>query len=303
MSNRHALRRIGPMLAGFLAASCVIGAPTGFTGGRLEVVVGEDVWGSLAAQLGGDLVSVTSIVTNPNADPHDYEPTAADARLVGAAGFVIENGIGYDTWMQRLVDANLSSRRDVLNVGDLVGVAPGGNPHQWYSPSSVQRVIDAISAEYARLDPAHAADFAARKQQLDTVGLKPYRDTIQQIRDQFAGTPVGASESVFAEMAPALGLDLVTPPTFLVAVSEGTEPTAADKATIDEQIRSREIHVYVENTQNTTPDVLRQVEACRAAGIPVATITETLVPKGASFQDWQARQLMGLLTALTASTP
>src|SRR5439155_23760408 len=163
--------------------------------------------------------------------------------------------------------ATRPSRRDVLNVGDLVGVAPGGNPHQWYSPSSVQRVIDAISAEYARLDPAHAADFAARKQQLDTVGLKPYRDTIQQIRDQFAGTPVGASESVFAEMAPALGLDLVTPPTFLVAISEGTEPTAANKATLDEQIRSREIHVYVENTQNTTPHVLRQVEACRAAGI------------------------------------
>jgi zinc/manganese transport system substrate-binding protein len=303
MSNRHALRRIGPVLAGFLTASCVIGAPTGFSGGRLSVVVGEDVWGSLAAQLGGDLVSVTSIVTNPHADPHDYEPTAADARLVASAGFVIENGIGYDTWMQRLVDANPSSRRHVLDVGDLVGVTPGGNPHQWYSPSSVQRVIDAISSEYARRDPAHAADFAARKQHLESVALRPYLETIQRIKAQFAGTPVGASESVFAEMAPALGLDLVTPPTFLVAISEGTEATAADKATIDEQIRSREIHVYVENTQNTTPDVLRQVEACRAAGIPVATITETLVPKGASFQDWQTRQLMRLLTALTAWTP
>jgi zinc/manganese transport system substrate-binding protein len=248
-------------------------------------------------------VNVTSIITNPNADPHDYEPTAADARLVASAGFVIENGIGYDAWLQRLIEANPASGRDVLNVGDLVGVAPGGNPHQWYSPTSVQRVIDAVSAEYTKRDPAHAADFAARKQQLEAVGLKPYLETIQQIRAQFAGTPVGASESIFAEMAPALGLDLVTPPTFLEAISEGTEPTAADKATIDEQIRSREIHVYVENTQNTTPDVLRQVEACRAAGIPVVTITETLVPKGASFQDWQTRQLMGLLAALTAWTP
>ena len=291
------------MLAGLLAASCVIGAPTGFTGGRLAVVVGEDVWGSLAAQLGGDLVSVTSIITNPNADPHDYEPTAADARLVASAGYVIENGIGYDVWMQRLLDANPSSSRVVLNVGELVGVAPGGNPHQWYSPSSVQRVIDAISAEYARRDSAHAADFAAMKHDFESVGLKPYLDAIRTISATFTGTPVGASESVFAEMAPALGLDLVTPSAFLVAISEGTEPTAADKATIDEQIRSRQMHVYVENTQNTTPDVLRQVEACRAAGIPVATITETLVPKGATFQDWQTRQLLGLLAALTAWGP
>jgi zinc/manganese transport system substrate-binding protein len=164
-------------------------------------------------------------------------------------------------------------------------------------------VIDAISAEYARRDPAHAADFAARKRHLESVALRPYLETIQRIRAQFAGTPVGASESVFAEMAPALGLDLVTPPTFLVAISEGTEPTAADKAAIDEQIRSREIGVYVENTQNTTPDVLRQVEACHAFGIPVVTITETLVPMGASFQDWQTRQLMGLLAALASSTP
>jgi zinc/manganese transport system substrate-binding protein len=303
MVDRHGLRWTGPVLAGLLAASCVIGAPTGFSGGRLAVVVGEDVWGSLAAQLGGDLVSVTSIVTNPNADPHDYEPTAADARLVASAGFVIENGIGYDTWMQRLLDANPSSRRDVLNVGDLVGVAPGGNPHQWYSPASVEHVIDAISAEYTTRDPAHAADFGALKEHLETIGLRPYQDAIRAIRSAFAGAPVGASESIFAEMAPALGLDLLTPPTFLVAISEGTEPTATDKAAIDEQIRSRGIRVYVENTQNTTPDVLRQVEACRAAGIPVATITETLVPEGASFQDWQTRQLVGLLAALNASTP
>jgi len=191
----------------------------------------------------------------------------------------------------------------VLNVGELVGVAPGGNPHQWYSPSSVQRVIDAITAEYSKRDPPHAADFAAIKQSFETVGLKPYLDAIGEIRAAFAGTPVGASESIFAEMAPALGLDLVTPPTFLTAISEGAEPTAADKAAIDQQIRSRGIRVYVENTQNTTPDVLRQVEECREAGISVVTITETLVPEAASFQDWQTRQLRQLLAALEGATP
>src|SRR5262249_4179675 len=125
-----------------------------------------------------------------------------------------------------------------------------------------------------------------------------YHELIAEIRSRFAGAPIGASESIFAEMAPALGLDLVTPASFLTAITEGTEPTASDKAAIDEQIRSRLIRVYVENAQNTTPDVVRQVAECRAAGIPVAAITETISPEGASFQDWQARQLAALLAAL-----
>ena len=110
--------------------------------------------------------------------------------------------------------------------------------------------------------------------------------------------PVGASESMFALMAPALGLDLLTPPSFLTAISEGTDPTAADKAAVDQQIRYRQIKVYVYNSQNATPDIQRQIEEARSAGIPVATITETLVPAGASFQAWQVGELRGLAAAL-----
>jgi zinc/manganese transport system substrate-binding protein len=245
---------------------------------------------------------VTSIITNPNADPHDYEPTAADARLIASAGYVIVNGIGYDAWTQRLLSANPVSGRDVLNVGELVGVPVGGNPHQWYSPSSVQRVIDAISVEYTKRDPAGASYFAAQKHELETVGLKGYSDLIDQIRSGYAGTPVGASESLFAALAPALGLDLITPAAFLKGISEGTEPTAADKSTIDQQIQSRLIKVYVYNSQNATPDIQRQITECRSAGIPVTTITETLVPEGASFQEWQVHELTGLLAALRQAT-
>src|SRR5438132_346218 len=122
------------------------------TGGKSSgvgpVVAAENFWGSIASQLGGTKVSVARIINNPNADPHDYEPTAADARLVASAGLVIENGIGYDTWAQKLLDANPASGRDVMNVGTLVGVAAGGNPHQWYSPASVMRVIDSITTTY-----------------------------------------------------------------------------------------------------------------------------------------------------------
>ena len=124
---------------------------------------------------------------------------------------------------------------------------------------------------------------------------------IATIKRRFGGTPVGASESIFAPLAQALGLKLVTPPSFLKAISEGTEPTAADKTTIDRQIARRQIKVWVYNSQNSTPDVARFTEAARKKGIPVATITETLSPASATFQSWQSRQLKALLLALAKS--
>jgi zinc/manganese transport system substrate-binding protein len=282
---------------GSLATGCTI-KQSATPGGKIVVAVAESSWGSIAAQLGGDKVQVTSIVSNPNADPHDYEPTAADARLIATARLVILNGIGYDPWVQKLLDASPSSGRGVLNVGEVVGVAVGGNPHQWYSPSSVGAMIGAIANEYSKLDPADSSYFLSRRDSFGTVDLKTYFDLIDSIRGAYASTAVGASESIFAELAPTLGLNLITPPSFLKAISEGTEPTAADKATIDMQIQSHAIAIYVYNSQNATPDVQRQISECRQAGIPVTTISETLAPAGFTFQQWQIDQLNGIAAAL-----
>lgn len=286
-----------PVALVVLAAGCMV-KPSPTPGSKLVVAAAENSWGSIAAQLGGDRVQVTSIVNNPNTDPHDYEPTAADARLVATARLVILNGIGYDPWIQKLLDASPSSARGVLNVGDVAGVPVGGNPHQWYSPSTVGAMIAAIADEYARLDPAEAPYFISRRDSFNDVDLKRYSDLLGQIKGTYAGTPVGASESVFEVLAPALGLNLITPPSFLKAISQGTEPTAADKAAIDLQIQSHAIVIYVYNSQNATPDVQRQITECQQAGIPVATVTETLVPAGATFQQWQADQLDGIAAAL-----
>jgi zinc/manganese transport system substrate-binding protein len=281
--------------------SCLI-RTGGASGGKPKIVAAENFWGSIAAQLGGDRVEVASIIDNPNADPHDYEPTTADARSMATATLVIVNGVGYDPWADRLIAANPVSGRDVLDVGELVGVPIGGNPHRWYSPPDVQQVIDAISAEFQKLDPASASYFDEQRSSFDTDGLADYHRLISDIRAKYAGTPVGASESIFALMAPELGLDLITPRSFLTAISQGTEPTAADKATIDSQIRSGEIEVYVYNSQNATPDIQRQIDEANAAGIPVATMTETLVPAGATFQAWQVAQLQDLAAALAQAT-
>ena len=190
----------------------------------------------------------------------------------------------------------------MLDVGTLVGEPTGGNPHRWYSPPDVQQVIDAITNEYKKHDPTDAAYFDHQRSTFETTGLAQYHSVISEIKTKYAGTPVGASESIFALMAPALGLKLLTPPAFLTAISEGTEPSAADKATIDHQISTNEIKVYVYNSQNATPDVQRQIDEARAAGIPITTITETLVPAGATFQDWQVAQLQALAAALQQAT-
>ena len=265
---------------------------------QIHVVAAESTWGSIATQLGGSRVQVTSILTNPATDPHDYEPTALDARAFAGAQLVIANGIGYDSWAAKLVAANPVSGRIVLTAGDVVGVKPGGNPHVWYSPADVRRVAAAIAGAYAKLDRKDAAYFRARERWFDTKALATYDEYVSTIRRRLRGTPVGASESIFAPLAQALGLRLLTPYSFLKAISEGAEPTAADIRTIERQIAKREIKVWVFNRQNSTPDVARLTAAARKRRIPVVSITETLSPPSATFEQWQVRQLRALLIAI-----
>ncbi|WP_329314624.1 metal ABC transporter solute-binding protein, Zn/Mn family [Streptomyces sp. NBC_01262] len=276
---------------------------SGSGGGKtIQVVAAENFWGSIASQLGGSHVKVTSIIDNPDADPHDYEPTAADARTVAGAQYTVVNGIGYDAWADKLLSANPVSGRTDLKVGDLVGIKPGGNPHRWYSPDNVHQVIEKITTDYKKIDPADAADFDKLKTTFETTTLAPYNKLISDIKAKYAGTPIGASESIVSPLADGLGLKMLTPYSFLSAISEGTDPTAKDKATIDGQISGKKIKVYVYNSQNATPDVQAQVKAAKAEGIPVATVTETLTPAGASFQAWQVRQLQGIEAALAKAT-
>ena len=288
----------------FALAASGCGSATTFGGrsGRVSVVAAENFWGSLAAQLGGSRTDVRSIIVNPDTDPHSYEPTPQDARTIATGQLAIVNGIGYDAWASHLLAASPQTGRRVLDVGKLIGLGAGANPHQWYSPTVVGRVIDAISADYERLDPGHAAYYRQLHDAVVGQGLARYHPLIAEISARYAGTPIGASESIFAPMAAALRLRLLTPPKFMEAIAEGTDPSAGDKATADRQVSGRAIAVWVYNRQNVTPDVQRLTSAARAARIPVVTVTETLDPASVSFQDWQVGELQSLAGALAAAT-
>ena len=298
----------GVAVAGALVLSACATSPRHHTitgpGGQTVIAVAASInaWGSILAQLGGVHVKAKSIITNPNTDPHDYEPTPADARVIATAAVFVENGIGYDGWAAKALEASPDSARTVVDVGDVVGVPDGGNPHRWYAPSNVDKVADAITSALKKADPADASYFDTQRASFENEGLARYHELISQIRTMYAGTPVGASESIFAPLADALGLKLITPPSFLQAISEGTDPSAADKATIDDQISHHLIKVYVYNSQNATPDVAAQVSAAKKQGIPVTAVTETLSPAGATFEQWQTAQLQSLAAALRQAT-
>jgi zinc/manganese transport system substrate-binding protein len=292
-------------LAAFAAGCGSAGSPVASSAGggsRLQVVAAENFWGSIAAQLGGAKVDVQSIIVNPATDPHSYEPTPKDARTLAGSRLAIVNGAGYDNWAAKLLEASPSSGRVVLNVGHLLGLGEGANPHRWYFPADVRSVIAAITADYERLDPAAAGYFDARRVAFETRGLARYDELRVQIRARYAGVPVGYSESIFQGLGEDLQLKLMTPYSFVKAIAEGSEVTAQDKRTVDEQAESKRIAVWVFNSQNVTPDVQRVNEIARAKGIPIATVTETLSPASDSFEQWQAAQLEGLARALHAAT-
>jgi zinc/manganese transport system substrate-binding protein len=310
-ARRRRRAALAAVLVPFVLAACVLafavllagcatspGARRAASGGKIEVAASTNVWGSILGQLGGDHVRASSIISSPQIDPHAYEPTPADARTIAGSRVFVENGIGYDPWAARSLAASPDEDRTVIDVGRLVGVPDGGNPHRWYSPTDVNTVVNAITAALKQADPADAGYFDSRREQFQSVDLAGYHRLIDDIRARYAGVRVGASESIVAPLAEALGLDLTTPAGFLQAVSEGSEPSAADKASSDAQLSRRAVAVYLYNSQNATPDVAAQLSTARRAGVPVVAVTETINPPQASFQQWQVDQLQALQAAL-----
>ncbi len=275
-------------------------APSAPAGGKvLQVVAAENFWGSLVSQIGGTHVRVTSIVSDPNADPHEYESSANTARAFAGADYLILNGAGYDSWGDRLLGASPNPKQKVLKVADLLGKKEGDNPHFWYDPAYVNQVTARMAQDLATLDPADAAYYAQQYQALQAA-LAPYQDRIAAIKAQFGGTKVAATEDLFAYLADAAGLDLISPPAFIQAVAEGNDPPVQSVVTFHNQLTSKEPAVLVYNQQTVMPLTEQMKKLAADEGIPVVGITETIQPPDASFEDWMNAELIALQDALNA---
>lgn len=268
-------------------------------GGKITVVAGENFWGSLVSQLGGDKVAVTSIVSDPNADPHEYESNAADAKLFATAGYVILNGAGYDSWGNSLLSASPNPNRKVLVVAQLLGKKEGDNPHFWYSPDYVNQVIARMENDLIAIDPNDTAYFQAQYKTLQS-SLAGYQGRIANIKKQFAGTKVAATESIFVYLAEAAGLNLISPDKFIDAVAEGNDPPVSSVVEFETQLKDHQPQVLVYNLQTVTPLTENIKKLAADSAIPTIGITETIQPPDATFQEWMNAELLMLQNALNA---
>jgi zinc/manganese transport system substrate-binding protein len=266
-----------------LAASVLAWGATPIT-----VVAAENFYGDVANQIGGSDVTVTSILTNPDQDPHLFEASPSVARAVSAARIVIYNGIGYDAWIERLLRATPSARRKVIVVAELVGRRPGDNPHIWYDPAAMLSLAQALAEELGSADPAHRSDYRRRLAQFQQ-SVKPIQAKIAVLRERFAGTPVTATESVFEYMFNAMGMD-VRNRRFQLAVMNNAEPSASDVVAFEQDLKRRRVRMLVYNSQASSPMAERMVKLATASGIPVVAVTET-APPGKNYQAWMSSEL------------
>jgi len=265
----------------------------------IPVVAAENFWGSLMSQLGGSRTQVLSIVTDPNADPHEYESNSQDAQAIAGAALVIVNGAGYDDWATKLIAASNTPHQVVLNVANLLGKKEGDNPHFWYSPYYVNDTVKAMYSDLVSIDPADAAYFTQQYANLNA-SLGIYNARIHEIRQQFAGAKVASTESIFVYLANATGLILVSPPAFMDAVAEGNDPPAQSVVQFQQLLQNGTVSVLVYNAQTVTP-LTQSIKALAASkGIPIVAVTETIQPPDVPFQVWMNAELIALQNALNA---
>jgi zinc/manganese transport system substrate-binding protein len=264
--------------------------------GTISVVAAENFYGNVAQQLGGKHVSVTSILSDPNVDPHEYESNVQNAIAVTNAQLVIENGAGYDTWMDKLLSASPNPNRIVLTADNIVGHKLTDNPHYWYSPDNMQDVALAVTNSSKKLDPADQADFDANlmtfKQSLD-----PIRQSLSAIGAKYRGTPVALTETIFLYQTELTGLQMMTPFDFQKAVAEGNDPPADSVATFNNQLSQRQVKVLIYNIQTVTPVTTNLQNEAKQMNIPIIPVSETM-PSGKTYQQWMLDQLTNLQQAL-----
>lgn len=282
-----------------LVSSCAGPAPASTSSsGRIAVVAGENFWGDIVQQIGGSRVAVTSIIKDPNVDPHEYSSDAATAAAVSSARLVVENGFGYDDFLSKLVDASPTSGRRVLNVQQVLHItAPNANPHIWYDTARLPTVAAAVAAELGAIDPAGAATFTANARRFDA-SLKPIEAVVARIKSEYAGTKIAYTERVPGYLVQAAGLKLGMPIGFTRAVENGTDPAPADNAAFDAAITHKTVKLLLYNAQVTDAQTTKIKQLAMSSGVPVVGVTETMPPQYATFQAWQLAQAQQILAAL-----
>jgi zinc/manganese transport system substrate-binding protein len=263
----------------------------------IAIVAAENFYGDVAHQIGGSNVTVTSILTNPDEDPHLFEASPSTARALAGAKLAVMNGVDYDPWMGKLLAANPVPGRRVIVVGDLMHRKSGDNPHLWYDPATMPAVAKAIAEQLAAIDPANKDAYAAGADRF-VASLEPMHQTIAAGKQRFAGAVVTATEPVAGYLAAALGLT-VRNKELQLAVENDAEPSAKQVAAFENDLKNHAVKVLLYNNQ-ASEELTKRLQAEAAANhIPVVGVSET-EPPGVIYQDWMGGTIDALVKALGA---
>jgi len=263
---------------------------------KLKIVAAENFYGEVAIAVGGEQVEVTSILNNPETDPHDFEPTPEASKAVHDAKVIIYNGVGYDEWMKKLIDASGdAANKTLIAVGsDVAGKKEGDNEHVWYNPETMPSYAKLLAEKLGKLDPAHSEQY---KKQADTyiASLAGFTSLVKELK-QASPVPIAVSEPVFDYMADALNLN-VTDKKFEMAAEEETDPAPADVAQLQNDIKDKKIKMFINNIQASSTTVKNMVDLAAKSRLPVIEVTETL-PAGKNYSQWMIDQLNQIKAAL-----
>jgi zinc/manganese transport system substrate-binding protein len=300
-SRRGSLTAALVVIAGLLATACsASSASSDAPGGQVIAAVGaENQYANVIGQIGGKYVAVTAIESNPNTDPHTFEASPSVAQAVSAAQLVVQNGIGYDTYMNKIEAAAPSSTRKVIVAQNLLGLPDSTpNPHLWYSPATMPAVAKAVAKDLSAMQPAHAGYFAANLRKFDA-SLQPWYRAIAQFKAAHPGTPVAVTEPVGDYMLQAIGAKILTPFTFQADVMNGVDPSPQDVSLEDSLFSSHKVKVFVYNQQVTDSLTASFLSQARKDGIPVIGVYETMPVPGYDYQSWMLAEVQAMTKAVT----
>ena len=298
---------VGLAAAALMAAGCSSSSPKAAStaaansggSGTVAIVAGENEYGDVASQIGGTAVTVYSVDSNPNTDPHTYEATPSVGQKISKANLLIENGVGYDTFMDKLASASPNSARKVINVQQLLGLPDStANPHLWYDPKTMPAVAQAVTADLSALDPAHAAMFQANESKF-VASLQPWMNAIAAFKAKYGGTTAATTEPVADYLLTAMGINNLTPWQFQADIMNGTDPTPQDVSLEKGFFTQHQVKVFCYNQQVTSSLTGSIRQTAVSAGVPVVGVYETMPVPGYNYQSWMLAEVNAIQKAIT----
>jgi zinc/manganese transport system substrate-binding protein len=298
-----------PLAAALLASACSSSPTSGAAGGssaaaasatRITAIGAENEYADVIAQIGGKYVQASSIMSNPNTDPHTFEASPSVAREISNAKLIVQNGVGYDTWATTIENADPNSSRKVINVQQLLGLPDSTpNPHLWYKPTTMPAVANAIAADLAQIDPAHASYYRANAASF-IASLAAWNSAIAAFKAAHPDTPVATTEPVADYMLQAAGTDNLTPWAFQADIMNGTDPSPQDVALQNSLFTQHKVKVFLYNQQVTDSLTESFIKLANENGIPVVGVYETMPTPGYDYQSWMLAEVNALDKAVTS---